>query len=1336
MGYITARGQNRATPKISVEKPQKERRKMNTSKRKQKAIRLGIAAVLALVLLVSVSVVLVIADEPETVQADAMTVTLDGKVNLIFKFNDENVKSGTVSYTAVIGEGESKRTITGLESEKVDGKNVVTVPLMPYEMAETVSLYQVGENDTKLAVSTGSVRDYADKVLAREDLEEYHNSVRALLNYGAMTQVDAGSKSTPANDGLFVRNNPIDIIKEVPFGKLGETTGDLTGEISLVFSNNNGISDIALRYDINYEAGHDEKLRAVINGASEGVRLKEVTSGVYRFEITNIGVNDFATVWNVEITAPNGETSTSHHSVLQYLDYLVKSSDKAEEKDVARSLYQLYQNTQNKLETECKHENSGYYIPADANSSYLMCAACGNKIQDAAINNNVTAYFSGAHLAAVDTELKGTLNGDNGEYSYTFTSDGNLQHIWLREQYIVQPDGEPTAKLGDVSGKWANTSFDIGNAQYVVVRYKWSNRTSSTGIMLSLGSAEWTWDDAGYIGEDGNFVATGGVKNQDGIYSGAKFVAGDGSDYITYVISLDKFGDKVKAATDGSRIIDSMKIAINGKTGDVLNIDYIAFVKDLKDIGDATVLLSNNVNGKDVAALNPATGKCAGACLNTNGDTVCDICGEPVASTYILNGSTLNKLDVAERGFLSVTGSGTVKVDRKNQDAALYLVKSKEDIENKDYGAKFDVGNAEYIVVKYKTNSTKGDANDTFRLIVSTTGASSDKPVKTEGSNPSDQVFNGLSSIRIEPTTNDKKNEWVYMVIHAPTALLGCNGNPVYVKDAETGTYILDCFFIERIQKNRDTYFEIDYVAFAESTAEIDALLEGDTSVNEITCLTKAYNATKYGVNPATNEKAVEKVVNGKIQHSSVATFADGVVTYACSNCNRPYHPEYGNTVIDGNLLANGKLGDNESTASAITEDGNNFYRVGSTDQSQHIWFREPYKNAAITADITLGGATGQLNASHNIPGFTTVTGDKMTLANGAVVSYPNYAALNVGTAKYLVMRARTGANALRLCMSTVGYHNPTGNGASQCTQIWFKPTADEKTNNEWVTYVLDLSIIGDKAPTVKDENGNYIRIFDTFYLEFDGNFTTDIDYIAFVNDWADVAAVSGETTVNKLTDIGGTRVVVDASTGCYKYLTANNLVGPSSTGGATVECTAAVADGNLKFTIDSTDEIQYLWLRENYYVNQADIDNKDVNKVTNGIKAMSSDTIDAGSANYVVIKVKSSVVTTPKLRLSTTAYNYDKQKTTGQGAILTDISFPITEEMAGQWTVFAIDLDTYGERVAKLDGKRVFDTFILTGVAGLSSTDSFEIQYIAFADTMDEVNELADTDPVVTVTK
>ena len=83
---------------------------MNTSKRKQKAIRLGIAAVLALVLLVSVSVVLVIANAPDEVQADAMTVTLDGKVNLIFKFNDGKVNDGTVSYTAVIGEGESERS--------------------------------------------------------------------------------------------------------------------------------------------------------------------------------------------------------------------------------------------------------------------------------------------------------------------------------------------------------------------------------------------------------------------------------------------------------------------------------------------------------------------------------------------------------------------------------------------------------------------------------------------------------------------------------------------------------------------------------------------------------------------------------------------------------------------------------------------------------------------------------------------------------------------------------------------------------------------------------------------------------------------------------------------------------------------------------------------------------------------------------------------------------------------------------------------------------------------------------------------------------------------------
>ena len=240
------RAKSRNPQKISVEKPQKERRKMNTSKRKQKAIRLGIAAVLALVLLVSVSVVLVIADGPETVKADAMTVTLDGKVNLIFKFN-ENVKSGTVSYTAVIGEGESERTITPIKSVEDGYKTVVTVPLMPYEMTEEVKLYHVDKDGNNLAVSTGSVRDYADKVLASPEHAAHHNKIRALLNYGAKTQIDAvQNTSNLADAGVFVRNNPIDIIKAVPFGTLEKTDGDetLRGKVSvsLVFK----ADDIAL----------------------------------------------------------------------------------------------------------------------------------------------------------------------------------------------------------------------------------------------------------------------------------------------------------------------------------------------------------------------------------------------------------------------------------------------------------------------------------------------------------------------------------------------------------------------------------------------------------------------------------------------------------------------------------------------------------------------------------------------------------------------------------------------------------------------------------------------------------------------------------------------------------------------------------------------------------------------------------------------------------------------------------------------------------------------------------------------------------------------------------
>lgn len=1308
---------------------------MNTSKRKQKAIRLGIAAVLALVLLVAVSVVLVIANTTPTVQADAMKVTLDGKVNLIFKFNDGKVNAGTVSYTAVIGEGG--REIKGLESKKVDGKNVVTVPLMPYEMAETVSLYQVAEDGTKLAVSTGSVRGYADKVLANSTYAEHHNAIRALLNYGAMTQIDKNANtSNLANADVFVRNNPIDIIKAVPFDKLVDTTGDLTGEISLVFSNNNGISDIALRYDINYETGHGEELRAVINGASEGVRLKEVTTGVYRFEITNIGVKNFATVWNVVITAPDGKTSTSQHSVLQYLNYLVTSTDNkitAEEKDVARSLYQLYQNTAGSLLADCKHLNPGYYIPADANSSYHMCAACGKMINAEAIDNKVTAYFSGKHLSGITPHagpVTTEYSAENG-YRITWNTESSvLELIWLREARYGVNGETGKGSLTPTDGKWGDVPFDIGNAKYLVIRYKVNAGSGITGIIAHLGSTEWTYEGTGTL-ENEVFVPNNDPNgnpypaNQGAVYS-TKNVYRNGRTDCTAILSLDEFGYKVAADANGNRVIDGLKLEIAGTAavGDSLTIESIEFVTH------------------------------RGECVNVNGDNRCDDCGKELpTSAYIFNGTYLMKNNKSANGVHSLDKDGTFVAKRNNGTAWMALTSNTKDLAVATMGSPFNVGKSEYIVIKYKVpdySQASGGQSEAFRLILSTENG----PESTNPKSGTSGQYQGVSSIYIDPYVNvngvgvnaENKDGWTYMVIHAPTVMLNYEQNPVYVAN-ENGDYVIDCFYIEPRQPSTDydSHFEIGYIAFAETLNDVETLFADDAAndalIENVIMAKESRVTLSYGVNPTKNDKVVEKVVNGKIQHGNMkTTMTEGVASTVCTVCNRPVLP--GNTVIDGNLLValtgNGANTAFQGTATAVTEGDNRYYRVTTTtppNGGQHIWFREPYKNDAITADITLGGASGVLNASHNVPGFTTVTGDKMTLANGAVVSYPNYSALNVGTAKYLVMRARTGASSIRLCMSTVGYHNPTGNGGSQCTQIWFKPTADEKTNNEWVTYVLDLSIIGDKAPTVKDENGKDIRIFDTFYLEFDGKFTTDIDYIAFVNDWADVAAVSGETTVNKLTDIGGTRVVVDASTGCYKYLTANNLVGPSSTGGATVACTAAVAEGNLKFNISSKDGIQYLWLRENYYATQTNFDNG----ILGGqIKGMGADTtIDAGSARYIVIKVKSDAVTKPILRLSTTAYSYDKQTDTkqfGQTAISTDIPFQITE--AGKWSVFVIDLDTYGEKVAALDGKRVFDTFILTGVAGLSETDSFEIQYIAFADTMDEVEAFAGADTVVTVTK
>ena len=547
-------------------------------------------------------------------------------------------------------------------------------------------------------------------------------------------------------------------------------------------------------------------------------------------------------------------------------------------------------------------------------------------------------------------------------------------------------------------------------------------------------------------------------------------------------MSLDKFGEKVKADKDGNRVIDSFRLSVAGtvKAGDTLTIESIEFVTHL------------------------------GECVNMDKDSKCDDCGKELAtSAYVMNGTYLKTYNQTPgNGDFSLDRDGTLVANRRTDGyAQMAFIQNKTDYGSKDYGSALNVGKSEYIVLKYKVDPypvAAGCANASFTLLLST------------------KSYNGYSSISVDPyPKGDAVNAdgWTYMVIHAPTAMLAYDQKNAYVAD-ENGDYIIDYFYIQQKTLAGGSQLEIGYIAFAETLDDVEKLFADDAAddslIDNVIMAKKSYPSDSSFIHPVgtTTEKVVEKVVNGQIQHALTTTIEGGKATTVCTKCNRPVLR--GDTFIDGNLLTNGASG----VASSVNEDGNMLYHLETTSTSgyAHIWIREKYQGSTISKDTTLSAGTSNLSAC---PGLTTVKGDTKALESGYTVKYSDYSALNVGTARYLVVRARSefqGGTAFFLYMGTVGFHNPEKNGSAQCTGVRFNTAND----NEWITYVLDLSNDGltERAPAVKDSDGNDIRIFDTFYLVTAKAGKMDIDFIAFVDDLADVADITEDDSVRIINDI------------------------------------------------------------------------------------------------------------------------------------------------------------------------------------------------------------------------
>ena len=218
-----------------------------------------------------------------------LNLSLDGTIGLNFGFNSTNLPDNAIVVVTKNGEQIATQAV-------VDGENVVTAPVNAKEMNDTVnfSIMVDGEVFDEQSYTT-SVKEYADAILANNDHADWHELIRAMLNYGAAAQnlFDYNTENPVADltdfdfDMKDVEGNDIGLPTVV-----GDKTiiSDLSASLVLE-------SDTALKLYFKNVTGAE--LTVTVN--NEAAQLTEASNGLLCLIISDIAADDLANEFVVSI---------------------------------------------------------------------------------------------------------------------------------------------------------------------------------------------------------------------------------------------------------------------------------------------------------------------------------------------------------------------------------------------------------------------------------------------------------------------------------------------------------------------------------------------------------------------------------------------------------------------------------------------------------------------------------------------------------------------------------------------------------------------------------------------------------------------------------------------------------------------------------------------------------------------------------------------------------------------------------------------------------------------------------------------------------------------------
>ncbi len=176
------------------------------------ALLISLCATLAVIAVVSQSD----AEFGETL--NTYQIGLNGRVNLRFIYNSFGSADAFVAEVYTPDGKTLVREVGTYKISDISSNNTVSVPLAPSEMTNIVKVYPVSLDENGNVIKKGvgavySVREYALAVISSNNSEHipYHCTMRALLNWGAMSQsFFDGSEDCLANTGIYTNDtNPI-----------------------------------------------------------------------------------------------------------------------------------------------------------------------------------------------------------------------------------------------------------------------------------------------------------------------------------------------------------------------------------------------------------------------------------------------------------------------------------------------------------------------------------------------------------------------------------------------------------------------------------------------------------------------------------------------------------------------------------------------------------------------------------------------------------------------------------------------------------------------------------------------------------------------------------------------------------------------------------------------------------------------------------------------------------------------------------------------------------------------------------------------------------------------